>query len=100
MTLTTASDVTICSVEFQARHPRLYHYTSRAGLEGIVRSRTLWATYYRSLNDSSEIIHLKEPFIASIIPRFRSIIEQRNLNGHERRLLEESGGYENPPCQQ
>ena len=33
---------------------RLYHYTGAAGLIGIVRSRTLWATDYRHLNDRKE----------------------------------------------
>ena len=65
MALTTARDITVCSKEFQERHPRLYHYTSRAGLEGIVGSRTMRATDYRSLNNFSEIIHLKKPFTES-----------------------------------
>jgi hypothetical protein len=32
----------------------LYHYTSAAGLIGIVKSRTLWATDHRHLNDRKE----------------------------------------------
>lgn len=35
--------------------PRLYHYTSPAGLVGIVTTRTLWATHVRFLNDASEL---------------------------------------------
>lgn len=92
MALTTATDITICSKEFQEQHPHLYHYTSRTGLEGIVRSCTLRATDYRSLNDSSEIIHLKKPLAACLVPRFRSIIEQRNPNRQWRRSFEAAGG--------
>ncbi len=92
--MVTARDITLCSKEFQERHPQLYHYTSRAGLEGIVGSRTMRATDYRSLNDSSEIIHLKKSFTASLVPRFRSIIEQRNPNRKWRRSFEATGGCE------
>jgi hypothetical protein len=36
----------------------VYHYTDTAGLLGIVRSGTLWATDYRFLNDSSEVSYI------------------------------------------
>src|SRR5258705_9462145 len=32
----------------------LYHYTTAAGLYGIVHSKSLWTTDYRFLNDPSE----------------------------------------------
>ena len=35
-------------------HGILYHYTDFAGLQGILKSHTLWATYNRVLNDASE----------------------------------------------
>lgn len=35
----------------------LSHYTSEAGLIGIVRSQTLWATEFLSLNDDSEFVY-------------------------------------------
>ena len=35
----------------------LYHYTSPAGLLGIVKSRSLWASGIHYLNDSSEYRH-------------------------------------------
>jgi hypothetical protein len=35
----------------------LYHYTDAAGLLGIIKSGTLWATNFRYLNDSSEFIY-------------------------------------------
>jgi hypothetical protein len=31
------------------RHPQLYHYTDRAGLQGIVESNSLRATYFGNL---------------------------------------------------
>ncbi len=36
-------------------HPELFHYTGIAGLEGIVRTQTLWATHAAFLNDALEI---------------------------------------------
>jgi hypothetical protein len=32
----------------------LYHYTTATGLNGIVRSRSIWASHYRFLNDATE----------------------------------------------
>jgi hypothetical protein len=87
-----ATDITICEAGFSAQHPELYHYTNRTGLEGIVRSNTIWATHYRSLNDSSEIVHLREPLIEAVSPKFDAIIQRQNLNDAMQRLYFESGG--------
>lgn len=38
-------------------HGVLYHYTTFTGLLGIVRSRTLWASDIRYMNDSAELRH-------------------------------------------
>jgi hypothetical protein len=35
----------------------LSHYTDRSGLEGIARTRTLWATHFLDVNDQREIIY-------------------------------------------
>lgn len=35
----------------------LYHYTSAAGLKGIVESASIWASEYRFLNDSTEFTY-------------------------------------------
>ena len=37
-------------------HPELYHYTTAAGLKGIVESQQLWATNIAYLNDAEEHI--------------------------------------------
>jgi Protein of unknown function (DUF2971) len=46
------------------RNSCLYHYTSAQGLQGILRSRSLWATDAAFLNDSQEIKYSAEPLIA------------------------------------
>lgn len=38
----------------------LWHYTSYAGFQGIVSSKTIWATEYRFLNDRQELLHAKD----------------------------------------
>ncbi len=75
---------TVCPAGFVEKHPELHHYTSIAGLEGILASRTLWATHFQELNDSSEVIHLQKPLTSAItqfaIPSVRQILrENRQL---------------------
>lgn len=38
----------------------LWHYTTYCGFQGIVTSKTIWATEYRFLNDRTEFLHAKE----------------------------------------
>src|SRR5215813_9273187 len=45
------------TVEGAKPPPRLYHYTSDAGLEGIIKSGKLWFTDIFALNDPSELRH-------------------------------------------
>ena len=52
--------------EIHQKHPFVYHYTSRAGLEGILTTQTLFATHYRYLNDRSEIEHMRTALIRNL----------------------------------
>ena len=45
----------IAHPDFPRVHPELHHYTTYDGLKGIFETRTLWATHYSHLNDSSEL---------------------------------------------
>ena len=39
-----------------ADHPKaIYHHTTRAGLQGILQSNTLWASHSQFLNDPAEL---------------------------------------------
>lgn len=71
-------------------YPELFHYTNIAGLEGIIRTQTLWATHAAFLNDATEIRLFAErlptilkPTIAdgisklARIPANQSLIAQR-----------------------
>lgn len=38
-------------------HVPVFHYTTQSGLLGIIKTRELWATHTRYLNDSQEYVH-------------------------------------------
>lgn len=44
----------------------LYHYTSAAGLRGILESRSIWLSDIRSLNDPRELIFGQEVFLPRV----------------------------------
>jgi len=91
MTVVT-DNITIASAEFKSRCPLLYHYTNAAGLKGIISSNSLWGTDTRFLNDSAEIVHLKAPYVAALVPEFAKAIRQRGLSQSEVRQYNASGG--------
>jgi hypothetical protein len=45
---------------------RLFHYTNAAGLLGILRDSTLWATDPRFLNDTQEAVYARELFTSTL----------------------------------
>jgi hypothetical protein len=47
-----------CKIETD--HDILYHYTSFAGLQGILANKRFWFTNYSHLNDPSEVCHALE----------------------------------------
>ena len=50
-------------------HGTLYHYTTFTGLLGIVRSRSLWASDVRYMNDSAELRHTADLIGAEVRER-------------------------------
>lgn len=62
----------------------LFHYTGIAGLRGILKSQTLWATHYQFLNDAEEVIHFKPRMEGLIL----SALEQ--VQGGERPSLNQT----------
>jgi hypothetical protein len=64
----------------------IFHYTNAAGLLGILKSKALWATHYRYLNDTSEaavirslILPILEEETAKIMPK---LAERGLLKGY------------------
>lgn len=63
----------------------LYHYTSIRGVEGILKSKTVWASVLHFLNDSMEWKHAFELAQTQIV---RRLGERRNENQWDRPLQE------------
>lgn len=73
----------------------LYHYTTLSGLLGIVRSRALWASDVRYMNDSAELRHTADLIQTEVreriagghpdpllLSRFADWVAYRITNGH------------------
>nr|WP_321466447.1 DUF2971 domain-containing protein [uncultured Desulfobulbus sp.] len=96
----------------------LYHYTTFSGLLGIVRSRALWASDVRYMNDSAELRHTSDLIRAEVQERvdrglgngnllslFADWVAHRITNGHmlfgasfrsHGNLLSQWRGYSSP----
>jgi hypothetical protein len=44
----------------------VYHYADPQAFVGIIRNAALWATDFRYLNDSRELRHAWDPFVAKL----------------------------------
>lgn len=57
-------------------HDELYHYTTAAGLSGILQSKSLWATHTSFVNDEEEILGFYDRVLPKILrPVFRKYVE-------------------------
>jgi len=65
------SEHEIAAPGFAAEHPDLFHYTDLSGLRGIFESNNLWATHFSQLNDSTEVMLLRQ----WITPRLASRVK-------------------------
>jgi hypothetical protein len=68
--------------------PVLYHYTTQAGLLGIITSREIWATHTQYLNDSQEFQHAVAVAMSQVALKLaaesnedRKTVLQRMLDG-------------------
>jgi hypothetical protein len=68
-------------------YPTIWHYTSEAGLDGILRSNHLWATNYRFLNDQEEL----RGFFSEKLP---SLLESGTQLGYQMAVTTPSGRTE------
>lgn len=75
--------------ELYAEQPtgELYHYTTSAGLLGIVESGSMWATEARYLNDATELSNALQRIGAEAVER------AKGLAGHEAACLEALGEW-------
>ena len=75
------------------RHPELFHYTKLEGFKAIIASGSLWATEYRSLNDSSEIRFSKGALAEPIAQHLESYLKAKQRTKFSvRRRVQAMGG--------
>lgn len=77
-----------------ALHSTLHHYTNWEGLEGILKSQSLWATFYKDLNDLTEFEHLRDFLIEAVGKRLRPqvIVKANQIGTDAQKLVRSSGG--------
>jgi Protein of unknown function (DUF2971) len=78
------------------RPSELFHYTGIGGLEGIVKSQTLWATHAAFTNDSTELRVFSEKLPGILRPVVEiGLAELVRQNQSRQALIDEHGGTEN-----
>lgn len=76
-------------------HPRLHHYTTAAGLQGIVESQQIWATSIAYLNDAEEHTGFYDRRLARLMePALREGLTTRAQTDAGRRQIERNGGID------
>jgi hypothetical protein len=93
--LTTEVQLTIADPQFLASHPELHHYTTLPGLEGIIRSNSLWASHFLDLNDRTEVTLFREPLLRAVIESFADVIKTKApANLYIQQAIRVNGGIE------
>jgi hypothetical protein len=92
--LTQQVDLTIADPALLAAHPELHHYTRYSGLKGIVETNTLRATHYRKLNDTMEVVLLRQPLAEALGVRFAEVLRRRQGEREIAQAIAETGGLE------
>lgn len=75
--------------------PELHHYTDKNGLEGIIKSKSLWSVHYKALNDYTEVGHLKDNLAYYVSDRLKNYIidEKRKNKSLALRVSRDGGAY-------
>ncbi|MBP3127500.1 DUF2971 domain-containing protein [Thalassospira sp. ER-Se-21-Dark] len=58
------------------KHESLFHYTDQAGLLGILNTNDFWASSYKFLNDSQEVLHFREVLLGVLFPHFLKAVSE------------------------
>lgn len=68
---------------FFQSHPKLVHYTSVDAFQKIFETQALWASHYATLNDKSEMTHIKHVLydrVDIILPELNSLLKRKDLS--------------------
>lgn len=61
------------------RHKTVWHHTDAGGLKGILENKTVWASSFRSLNDSSEV-HFGIKVLRKLVRRYLKRVDPESAN--------------------
>ena len=90
----TTSLYALSDVDFVSSYPELHHYTTFSGLSGIIRSNTIWATHFSNLNDTSEVLLLRNPLLQAVANSFLSyVIIRQGTDSLFRDFIIQHGGH-------
>lgn len=83
------------TILIEETHPELFHYTGIAGLMGIVKYQTLWATHAAFLNDVTEIRAFQERLPDFLRPNVNAAIAElvRRVPANQA-LIDQHGGID------
>jgi hypothetical protein len=85
--------MSIAEPSLSDKHPELFHYTRMGGFNGIMASQTLWATHFKDLNDTTEVLLLRDPLQTALTLRFAANLTERQKRSvlFTARLLDHGG---------
>lgn len=76
-------------------YKNLYHYTTISGALGIIKSKQLWATHCRFLNDTTERVHAVEAIYHHMYPQVvKTIRELVCKNSSAQSFFNQKGGID------
>jgi hypothetical protein len=64
-------------------HPEVFHYTTQAGLQGILESQALRATHYKYLNDQTELNAVAPKLRVGIRPHVLKFAQQLSIRNQK-----------------
>lgn len=73
-------------------HPELHHYTTADALEGMISTNSFWATHFRHLNDSTEVLGIAERIGPAWETSFENILRKRRTISKVNRAIIAYGG--------
>jgi hypothetical protein len=65
-----------CENKVSEEFPELFHYTTVSAFENIYKTRQLWSTHYKDLNDVTEFARFKLKLFKYITPKSREILNK------------------------
>jgi hypothetical protein len=82
------------TTEIWEDHPALYHYTTEAGLRGIIDSQSIHATHYAFMNDYKEMHAFEARLEQLMVARAKKLFEGVAKNEAIRKRMEADGGID------